>query len=201
MDAKQPGSPAPVGEDIDRRRAVLESALETFSRFGYRKTSMNDVAKAAHISRPGLYFLFDSKPVLFREAVTHALDRDLSLIALELSGTERSLSERLIAAFDLWAGSYVGPLTEEAPGALETDPFILGTVLDDAPRQFGRMVTEAITQSNLTDGVDRARTLISTSIGIKHQVLTRAEYLDDLRVAVALLLDSKTASRPTSENQ
>ncbi|MBU4465508.1 MAG: TetR/AcrR family transcriptional regulator; helix-turn-helix transcriptional regulator [Actinobacteria bacterium] len=167
--------------------------METFSRFGYRKTSMDDVAKAAHISRPGLYFLFDSKPALFREAVAHALNRDLRLIAQHLSGADRSLSERLIAAFDLWAGSYIGPLTQDLPGAMNADPSILGTALDDAPRQFEELVINAIARSRLADGADRARTLISTSIGIKHQVPNRAEYLDRLGVAVAFLLDDATA--------
>ena len=59
----------------ERRALVLESALLTFARFGYRKTSMEAVAQAAHISRPGLYFLFSSKEELFRAAVTQALGR------------------------------------------------------------------------------------------------------------------------------
>jgi AcrR family transcriptional regulator len=193
MDATHASDPVAVRGESQRRQVVLESALDTFSRFGYRKTSMDDVAKAARISRPGLYFLFDSKPVLFREAVAHAVDRDLGLIAIELSGTDRSLSERLMAAFDLWAGSYIGPLTGETPGAIDTDPSLLGTVVEDAPHRFEELVIEAVTRSKLTDGADRARTLISTSIGIKHQVSTRSDYLDRLEIAVTLLLDDQTA--------
>ena len=174
--------------ETDRRLAVLESALGTFSRFGYRKTSMDDVAKAAHISRPGLYFLFDSKPALFREAVTHALDRDLGLIAHKLGELDLPLSERLIAAFDRWAGSYIGPLTGEVPGFIDTDPFLLGSILDQAPRRFEELVTAAFTRTHPVDGAARTQTLISTSIGIKRQVTARNDYLDRLAVAVGLLL-------------
>ena len=39
--------------DTGRRTAVLESAMATFARFGYRKTTMEEVARAARISRPG----------------------------------------------------------------------------------------------------------------------------------------------------
>ncbi|MFD6726563.1 helix-turn-helix domain-containing protein, partial [Streptomyces sp. NPDC060131] len=56
MSRSDAGRPAPTGADADRRTMVLESAMATFARFGYRKTSMEEVARAAHISRPGLYF-------------------------------------------------------------------------------------------------------------------------------------------------
>src|SRR5664279_833000 len=72
---RRSGPTAAVGPD--RRGAVLSSALTTFARFGYRKTSMDEVARAARISRPGLYFLFESKEDLFRSAVARSLDEDL----------------------------------------------------------------------------------------------------------------------------
>jgi len=173
---------------LDRRQLVLESALETFSRFGYRKTSMDDIATAAHISRPGLYFLFESKPALFREAVTHALDRDLSLIARELAESGRPVRDRVTAAFDLWAGSYVGPLAGEMPGIFDADPFLLGSLLEEAPARFEELVAAAVVAVYPADGAARTQTLISASIGIKHQVTVREIYLDRLAVAVGLLL-------------
>ncbi|MGW5822670.1 TetR family transcriptional regulator, partial [Streptomyces noursei] len=45
--------PSPIADTADRRTAVLDSAMVTFARFGYRKTSMEEVARAARISRPG----------------------------------------------------------------------------------------------------------------------------------------------------
>jgi len=77
-DQSQPALASPASltavTQTDRRDAVLASALVTFARFGYRKTSMEEVARAAHISRPGLYFLFSSKELLFRAAVTRSLN-------------------------------------------------------------------------------------------------------------------------------
>lgn len=59
--------------------------MATFARFGYRKTSMEEVARAAHISRPGLYFLFSSKESLFRAAVTQTLHRDITAVERALA--------------------------------------------------------------------------------------------------------------------
>ncbi|MZD09631.1 TetR family transcriptional regulator, partial [Streptomyces sp. SID5785] len=68
MSSSDPGPPPAADTDTDRRSLVLDSAMATFARFGYRKTSMEEVARAARISRPGLYFLFSSKEALFRAA-------------------------------------------------------------------------------------------------------------------------------------
>ena len=53
---------------------------------------MEEVARAAHISRPGLYFLFSSKETLFRAAVTQALERDITAVERVLADGSRPLS-------------------------------------------------------------------------------------------------------------
>jgi len=92
----------------DRQDVVLTAALETFVRYGYRKTSMEDVASAARISRPGLYFLFQSKQELFAAAVTRGLEQDLSAAARALEDEDHTLHDRLLEAFDAWTGRYIG---------------------------------------------------------------------------------------------
>ena len=170
-----------------RREAVLDSAMHTFATFGYRKTSMDDVARAARVSRPGLYFLFESKPTLFREAVTRALTRDLDAVA-DILGDGRPLRAGLLAAFDRWGGSYIGPLTDEATSKQDFDPALVGPVLTTAPGRFEELVTTAIAEAHPTDAPDRARTLISASIGIKHQVDAREQYAEAIKVALDLIV-------------
>ncbi|MGF6171881.1 TetR/AcrR family transcriptional regulator [Ensifer sp. 4252] len=49
-----------------KRHHILNAAVEVFGRFGYRKTSMQDVAEAAGMSRAALYLHFRNKDDLFR---------------------------------------------------------------------------------------------------------------------------------------
>ena len=42
------------------------AATAIFLRYGFKKTSMDDVAQAAGVSRQGLYLYFDTKDFLFR---------------------------------------------------------------------------------------------------------------------------------------
>ncbi|HBX78514.1 MAG TPA: hypothetical protein DEG43_12790 [Acidimicrobiaceae bacterium] len=51
----------------ERRKQLLEKALEVFAQDGYHATSMNDIADAAGVTKPVLYQHFDSKRHLYLE--------------------------------------------------------------------------------------------------------------------------------------
>ncbi len=183
-----------------RREHVLAVALMTFARFGYRKTSMEDVARAADISRPGLYFLFSSKPSLFRAAVVQALDEDVAAARQALADTRRPLHDRLIEAFDRWTGRYIGPMAQEVAVLRETNPELLGLVVADYPRRFAAMLTEAIAaafpdaEPSAVQPDQVTRTLVSTALGLKHQAATREEFVARMTVAVDLTLTALTCT-------
>ncbi|MDY7227221.1 TetR/AcrR family transcriptional regulator [Hyalangium rubrum] len=48
-----------------RRVAILEAARDCFLQFGYAKTSLDDIAKRANISRPLIYRKFKNKEDIF----------------------------------------------------------------------------------------------------------------------------------------
>lgn len=150
---------------------------------------MEEVARAVGVTRPTLYAWFDSKEELFRAAAEQALIRDLNACEQTLADRSRPLPTRVLNAFDRWAGQYVGPLTHELRSVIESTPELLSPVASAAPARFQELVTRAITE---TAGRDRARevaqTLISASIGIKHQVDTRQAYRRRMAIAVDLLL-------------
>jgi len=54
------------------------AATATFLRYGFKKTSMDDVAQAAGVSRQGLYLYFDTKDFLFREALQYLVSHMIS---------------------------------------------------------------------------------------------------------------------------
>ena len=186
--ASLPGDESETG----RREHVLDAALLTFSRYGYRKASMEDVARAADISRPGLYFYFASKRDLFRAAVTQALDGDVAAAERALADTNRPLRDRLIEAFDHWTGRYVGPMTKDVAILIEDHPDLLGPMVTEYPIRFAKMVTDALTADLPAGGAavasDVAQTLLATASGIKHEASTREEFLARLTTGVDLLL-------------
>jgi AcrR family transcriptional regulator len=185
-----------IGEETQiesgRRERVLGAALVTFARYGYKKTSMEDVARTADISRPGLYFLFTSKQNLFRAAVTQALDDDIEAAKRSLRDTGRPLRDRLIEAFDFWTGRYIGPMAKEVAILMDTNPELLEPIVTDYPQRFAEMVTNAVAAELPPGSVavadDMARTLLSTAGGIKHEAATREEFVARMTVGVDLFL-------------
>lgn len=175
-----------------RRQHVLDAALLIFARYGYRKASVEDVARAADISRPGLYLYFPSKQDLFRAAVTYALDGDVAAAARILTDTDRPLRDRLIDAFDQWTGRYVGPLAKDVALLIENNPDLLGPLVTEYPRRFATMVTDAIAADMPAErgrmANDVAQTLLSTAYGIKHETSTREEFLARMTIGIDLLI-------------
>ena len=109
---------------------------------------------------------------------------------LLLAATDRPLRERLVDAFDRWAGRYVGPLGQDVTSVIEQNPDLLGEIVETAPVRFAELVTDAIAESSERASAIRvAQTLVSVSIGLKHQVERREAYLERLATAVDLLVE------------
>ena len=74
----------------DKQVAILLAAFEVFSRYGYRRTSMEDIAKGAGMSRAALYLHFRNKEDIFRSLVEMFYDQTATQ-------TEQVLSQGLQA--------------------------------------------------------------------------------------------------------
>lgn len=54
-----------AAHDVERRRVILDAALSCFTQFGYAKTSLDDIARRANLSRPLLYRKYRNKEDIF----------------------------------------------------------------------------------------------------------------------------------------
>ncbi|WP_244283707.1 TetR/AcrR family transcriptional regulator [Leptospira haakeii] len=60
--------------DEERKKEILDAALYCFLQFGYSKTSMDDIAKQANLSRPLLYLKFKNKEDLYEGIFDYTLE-------------------------------------------------------------------------------------------------------------------------------
>jgi TetR/AcrR family transcriptional regulator, regulator of autoinduction and epiphytic fitness len=185
-----PSSPALPAQRIS---ALLDAAVGVFARFGYRKTSMDDVARAAGVSRQGLYLSFANKEELFRRAVEHSLNGQLGCAIAALRADE-SLDQRLIAACDAWSGRFVGSLGAGAADLMCASTALAGATLSQYEWQFERALTEALAASPMAsrcaaaslDIADLARALHATARGLKQSSKTREEFVKGMTAAVRM---------------
>ena len=70
---------------LERRRQLLEVALEVFSGRGYHETTMDDIAAGAGVTKPVLYQHFSSKRALYLYLVADVGERMASAIAQKTS--------------------------------------------------------------------------------------------------------------------
>lgn len=58
----------------DVKSLIIKSATKYFSRFGFHKTTMDEIAKNIHKAKGVLYYYFRSKEELFKEVLKHELN-------------------------------------------------------------------------------------------------------------------------------
>lgn len=88
-----------------RRDIILQAAFRVFVTYGFRRTSMSDIAEAAGVSRPALYQHFASKADIFRAYVTRIMASTLRAIATAFAG-DGDFSMKLTQALD---GAFLAP--------------------------------------------------------------------------------------------
>jgi len=62
------------GRCITSEKLIIEKSIEIFCKKGYSATNMEDIAKAANLSRSPLYYHFKNKQVLFTTAFSKCCD-------------------------------------------------------------------------------------------------------------------------------
>lgn len=58
----------------ETKETILTVATRLFSRFGFHKTSMDEIAKIARKAKGSLYYHFESKEDLFREVISNEMN-------------------------------------------------------------------------------------------------------------------------------
>ncbi|MCD6049881.1 MAG: transcriptional regulator, TetR family [Verrucomicrobia bacterium] len=84
-----------MDSDLETRDRILASALALFARRGYAATSIQDIVAAAEVTKPALYYYFESKAALFQVIVDRAYEERFQLMQ-DVVGKAETIRERLI---------------------------------------------------------------------------------------------------------
>ncbi|MDD2577693.1 MAG: TetR/AcrR family transcriptional regulator [Bacteroidales bacterium] len=77
------------------RESILNVADKLFSRFGFYKTSMDEIAKIARKAKGSLYYHFASKEELFKEVVSVEIENFKKQLNKIVNNNELSSSEKI----------------------------------------------------------------------------------------------------------
>lgn len=109
-------------EKQDKKRMLLNAAAVVFSRDGYYKAKVEDIAKYAGVGKGTVYEYFDSKKELFKDMVKGSLEEYEVLIRKEtdsVNSCDKKL-EKLIEANIKFASNYrdLAKIVSSDPGGI-----------------------------------------------------------------------------------
>lgn len=183
-----------TGGDAAQRKEekVLSAAEGCFLRYGFRKTTMGDIALAAQISRPALYLVYSSKEDVFRAVVGRLFAAMLADLREGIDARGEPI-EQLQFAFEVWC---VRPfeIVQNAPDAadlLENSRQLSADAWNKAEADFEAIITgtlDSVMQGESGTGLSAAQVahVLATAVpGLKESARSAA----DLRGRIRDLLD------------
>jgi AcrR family transcriptional regulator len=186
-----------------KRDAVFDAAAAVFAQYGFRRTSMNDIAVAAGISRPALYLLFQNKEDLFRQLANDRQSRAIDEAAAILA-RDAPIADRIREAILAYERIYYEPVAGSPHGAELTD-LNQGAAFDDMVKGRDRLIghmAQAIEASLETDKGDLpgsgliasefAQLLMLSISGAKKSATSIEDFRQKIRDIATIFMQSLT---------
>jgi AcrR family transcriptional regulator len=190
-----------------KREAILDAALELFGRYGFRRTSIDDIARAAGVAKGTVYLYVENKEALFRTLSHSVLDGVLAS-ARTAAAAKGGVAERLTAILDAKFG-FFHALLHRSPHAselLDSTSRLCADVFADGDAEYLRIVTKVVSDAarrgelaprrhELT-AEDVARMLLASAHGIDAdpaRTLSNEEHRTRLGALVRVIVDGLRA--------
>ena len=72
----------------DKRQLIMETVVGLFARYGFTKTSLEDIASAARIAKGTVYYYFPGKEELFTSVIEQKMDEYYRMLKEHLDAVE-----------------------------------------------------------------------------------------------------------------
>ena len=85
-------------EKTDKKQRIFQAALSLFAYYGYRKTTVEDVAVKVGMTKSNIYFYVKNKRDLYEKSVSHALEKWRATLEKELESAGSAKEKFVIAS-------------------------------------------------------------------------------------------------------
>jgi len=138
----------------EKREAILAAALMLFGHYGYRRTSIDDIAQEARVAKGTVYLYFKSKEEIFRALSQQLLDQVLAT-AEAACQANTSIEERLRRVIEAKFGYFFELMHRSAHvrELIDAKNQLCADLFAQADRRYLRvlagMISEAVEQREL----------------------------------------------------
>lgn len=177
-------------EPIDR---ILDAAYSCFTRHGIRRTTMDDIAAAAGMSRPAVYQYVRNKDDAFRRLASRLFDGALARARTAAEGDD-PLPERVyqVIAAKLDLAVRISQDTPHAAELLDAGARLSGDLADSFTAAIRDLVSTTIAKAGLnikgTNPTEIAEITLALTLGLETDLTTPQRSRRRLRLAIDLLL-------------
>lgn len=182
-------------EPNSKAETILDAAERLFVRYGYRKSSMDDVAREAGTAKGTVYLHYAGKEALFR-ALLERIGRTVLQASNAAAAAEQPLPERLFGVLNAFYGYFYDRFSES--GHLQELGEIRGSLGQDLNEQLRlshlQILVDLLSRAEAGGEIalaakglsanDIASTLIAAAIGVKTTIPAGAgtkAYVEALR--------------------
>ncbi len=166
--------------------------------YGYHRTTMDDVARAAEMSRPALYLLFKNKAEIYRAIASRMFER-CTQGAAELLDGDGAFGDRLRAAIEFMTVEMLCAIKDSPHGAelLDLKGDLAGELVERWQQDLVGLFSRAIAAETSARGVDLpqrglcadmlAELLVDGLEGMKMRTPDRQQQLNAIRQMVRVV--------------
>ena len=188
-------------EPIDR---ILDAAYASFARHGVRRTTMDDIAAAADMSRPAVYQYVRNKEDAFRRLATRLFDGALT-DARAAAARDGTLSQRLhdVLASKLELTLRLWKDTPHAAELLDTSTRLTGDLVAEFTGVVRRLLADAVTEAQArgeislagADAEEIADIALALNHGLEADLTDPERPRRRLRLGIELLVTGLSVAR------
>jgi AcrR family transcriptional regulator len=198
----------PRGDAESRRAAILDAALRVFGQYGYRRTSMDDIAREAGIGKGTIYLSFVGKEEVFQALSRHLAQRMLAN-AEATSRQPGTTADKLAAMHAAWFGTYADTISRSPHAAelLDAKHRLSANLVTDAANRYKRLVRDVLTEAVAAGELDlepagltantAAELLIGSARGLQSSAPSPAAYRRNLKALVRVMVAGLSSTHPS----
>ncbi len=156
-----------------REEQILSAAFEAFATYGFRKTSMDDIARIAGMSRSALYLSYANKEDILQTLARTTLAQTLAAAKDVLEANDGTPEQVLLAAFIAKDGTFMESVlsTPHAREVVETGFTATSQIVAEAEATMRGLLAEWLSRHGVPKSLgtpeDVAASIVSALHGLK----------------------------------
>jgi AcrR family transcriptional regulator len=198
----------PRGDAEARHTLILDAALQVFGQYGYRRTSMDDIAREADVGKGTIYLSFASKEEVF-QALSERLAQRMLAGAEAASRRPGTTADKLAAMHAAWFGTYAETISRSPHAAelLDAKHRLSADLVADAASRYKRLVRDILAEAAAAGELDlkpagltadtAAELMIASARGLESSAASPAAYRRYLDALVRVMVAGLSSTHPS----